>query len=244
MKRLLLSLLVTAGLMASAAGQDAQTKPAGGKSAGSGPAANRPAAASKPKALLAGMHAEMARVVGLDEAKQKQIAQLNEQRAAALQEYDKANAEKLKAAQADLAKAREAKDKDAIKKAQEAVSAIQQPRAEIAAKSWKEMLAVLTPDQRDKWHQHLVMRTVKERYAKAQLTDEQLNAASAALAKLAAGLDLSDNKLRSDVTKKLSEQVQSTILTEPQKQAMKAAARGPATKAATTPAASAGSVKK
>jgi Spy/CpxP family protein refolding chaperone len=185
------------------------------------PAKPKEGPAKEKKPILMGAHAEMAKACALTEEQQKKIADLNEARQKALKEFEAANAEKLTAAREDLKKATEAKDKDAAKKAQDAIAAINTQRMEIDKKAQADIMAVLTPEQAAKWQEYQVLRTVQMRYRKAELTEEQMGKVKEACSKAIAGVDLKDEKARAEIVKKLSEQVEKDILTDAQREALK-----------------------
>lgn len=169
----------------------------------------------KPKQpILKGTHAQMAKVCGLSEDQQKQVAALNVKR----NEELKGLMAKTREAKTALAEAKKTNDKDAVKQATTAFRAANAAHQEASGKWWREILGVLSAEQRAKWHEHVVMGTVQSRYQAAKLTDDQLDKLKAAYVEQTTGVDLADDKARGQATAKLSVFVMAKLLTAEQRQ--------------------------
>jgi len=171
----------------------------------------------KKKPLLRGMHAQMAKVCDLAEEQQKKMAELNADRAKASKAWHDENGQKIKALQEEMKKARESKDKEAMKKARDAWHALSAKRNELQKKATQDIMAVLTPEQKAKWDEYQAVLAVKRQLRGAELTDEQVTGVKAAYVKLAAGADTSGEKGRRALLSKLYAEVEKNVLTEDQR---------------------------
>jgi len=210
MKRLAIVLVMASALGTAAGGLLAQEsqEPATKK---------KPAREKKEKPLLAGAHAQMAKVCQLSEEQQKKIAELGAQRKNALNAFETENADKRSALQEELKKAKESKDKDATKKASTELAALNAKRGEIVKKSQADIMAVLTPGQKAKWDEYTAMNSLKGRFLGIEFTEDQLAKIKAEYAKLAAEAETGPEKGRSTLLAKLYEKVHKEILTEEQR---------------------------
>jgi hypothetical protein len=153
--------------------------------------------------------------------------------------WDKANAEKMTAAQTAAAAARKGADTDAKKKTNEDLKALQAEREQAAAEADKAILAVLTDDQKRRWAGAQLAQTTLAKYKKSNLTDDQIakikSACVIAANDLSAftGDDKKDKQGRTTVEKSLKWAIDNVILTpdqrgEPRKPAGTPAAPAPA----------------
>ncbi len=188
-----------------------------GQAAQEKPRKTRKKRAARKRPLLRGMHAQMAKVCGLSEDQQKQIAELNAQRAKELAAFREENKAKFEALREAIKKAREAKDKEAAKKARAEYSALRAKEHEIIKKSRAAIMEVLTPEQKAKWDQYQAVLTIKRRISPVKLTAEQEEQVKAAYVKLAAGAEAATRKGRSTLLAKLYAQVEKEILTPQQR---------------------------
>jgi len=148
--------------------------------------------------------------------------------------WDKANAEKVRAAEDAVQAARSGGDADARKKAGAAMRALNAERAAATADADAAILTVLTPDQKAKWQAFQLYQTVMRRYRKAELTEEQtakVKAACAAAWKELSALDAdADDKTtrreRSAIDGKLRWAIENVILTPDQRAATARKPRG------------------
>ncbi|OPX25326.1 MAG: hypothetical protein B1H04_00035 [Planctomycetales bacterium 4484_123] len=177
----------------------------------------RKARAAKKRPLLRGMHAQMVKVCDLSEDQQKQIAELNAQRAKELTAFREENKAKYEALREALKKAREAKDKEAAKKAWAEYSALRGKKNAIVKKFRDAVMEVLTPEQKAKWDQYQALLDVKRRISPAKLTAEQEEQVKAAYVKLAAGTEATTAKGRSTLLAKLYAQVEKEVLSPEQR---------------------------
>ena len=212
MKRLM-TVLAVAAVLGTAAGvlqaEQGQDAPKQRKRPQRKPRQKRP--------LLRGMHAQMIKVCDLSEDQQKRIAELAAERSKALKDFNTENAEKIKALSDEQKKAREAKDKEALKKARDEYSALRAKQNEITKKSQDDIMAVLTPEQKAKWDEYQAVLTVKRRFRGIELTEDQVAKIKAAYVKTAAGADMTTEKGRRGAYAKLYAEVQKEVLTEEQR---------------------------
>ncbi len=210
MKRLVLALAAGVALSWAAAGLWAQEEPAPPKPKAEKPEKERP----KPKEpILRGTHAQMAKLCQLSEDQQKKIAELEKQRAADLKELQ----EKVKAAKDAQAEARKGQDKEALKKANDAFREANEEVQKATRKWWMEILGVLTPEQKAKWYEYVVMQQIQARFKSAKLTQEQLDKIKAAYVEQTTGVDLAEDKARAQAMAKLSAYVMQDVLTGEQR---------------------------
>jgi len=152
----------------------------------------------------------------------------------ALAAWDKANAEKVQAAETAAKDARAQNDAEARKKASGELRALRTAREESAAEATAAVLAVLTPEQKAAWNGYQLYQSIAARYRKADLTEEQLakiKAACAVAAKELGEIDDADQKAKRAkraVTDKLRWAIDVFVLTPEQREAVgkKPARRG------------------
>jgi len=171
----------------------------------------------KKKPRMRAAHAQMVKVCGLSEDQQKKISDLMAERGKALKAFQEENKDKYKALSEAAKKARESKDKEAARKAWKDMGALNAQRNEIMKKSQAAVLAVLTDEQRAKWDEYNVLRSVQGRFRGVKLTEEQMAKIKAEYVKAAAGADMSDQKARQKVIRDLAVKVGDEILTDDQK---------------------------
>jgi len=174
--------------------------------------------APKPrKPVLRGMQAEMAKVCELSDEQIKQIDSVNAKRNKALAAHRKDNAEKIKAAAEAMKKAREAKDKEATKKAYEAQAAIRAEQSGIVEKFDRQVMDVLTDEQKQLWAAHEMARYLKRRYPKFEFTDDQIAKAIAAQKAAEADVPAGDAKAAAKARRALDEKIREDVLTGEQR---------------------------
>ena len=169
---------------------------------------------------LRAAHAIMAKVCELSEDQKKEIAKIRDAGVEAAKQWKQDNAEKLKELQESLNKAKEAGDEEAIKKATAELAAVKAQLAAISKKTRAEIMAVLTDEQKAKWHKYSLFTSVKRRFKAANLTDEQIEQIKALCDKTDPNVDLSDDKARLKVLHSLYAQVEKDILTDEQREAV------------------------
>lgn len=150
------------------------------------------------KPRLAGMHAQMAKVCGLSQEQTDKIIAANKLRQEARKEFNDANGAKMKALQKEL-------------------NDLNAKRRKIEADGLAAIMAVLTDEQNATWQQYQVIRTIQRKFARAKLTQDQLETVKAEYVRAAVGVDLSNDKDRRDLTSKLLRHVQKEVLTDTQR---------------------------
>ena len=171
-------------------GQEGAAKPEKPKPKVKKPAAKKPG--------LRGTHAQMAKVCGLSQAQSDKIIAANKLRHEARKEFNDANGAKMKALQKEL-------------------NDLYAKRKKVEADGLAAIMAVLTDEQMAAWNQYLVIRTVQRKFARAKLTEDQLETINAEYVRAAVGVDLSNDKDRRNLTNKLLWHVQREILTDAQR---------------------------
>lgn len=144
---------------------------------------------------------------------------------AALAAWDKANADKVQAAESAAKEARGGADADAKKKTSAELRALRTAREESAAKATEAVLAVLTAEQKTAWGAYGLYKSIAARYRKAELTEEQLAKVKAgcavAVKELAeVGDDPKAKKAERDITNKLRWAIDVFVLTPHQREAL------------------------
>lgn len=174
----------------------------------------------------------------LSDEQQKAVKEKFAAKQAALEAWDKANGEKLKAADEAAKAARKGTDAAAKKTAGDALKALNEARTAAAAEADKAILAVLSEQQKVQWAGVELAQATLPRYNRANLTDEQaakVRSACAIAAEDLAGLTGDDKKAkqgRVTVQKSLKWAIDNVILTPEQRAIV---VRKPAAPAAPAP---------
>jgi hypothetical protein len=209
-----------------AVAQDAAT---GGK-ARRDKAASAPAKDKAGTVALSDQVATMTKELSLSDADAAKIKAKVEQTTAAVDKWDKDNADKLK----ELRAAKKGDDQAAADKAGTDAKALQQERAKILADGEIEVELVLTAEQRTAWQGYKLSLLAKRQLGKLTLTDDQVAQVrtmcnDAAKQMASATEDKAKNKAR----KQLMADIQAKVLTDAQREqlAPKDAAAGDTPKA-------------
>ncbi|MFB3891999.1 MAG: hypothetical protein ACE15C_08245 [Phycisphaerae bacterium] len=124
--------------------------------------------------------ATLAAVCSLTADQEQQIAALDAAMLKASADFMAANGERLKALDAAIIDAQTRGDAAALAKAKADKDAILAPAGENAQKSYQDVMAVLTAEQRAKWQEYSALESIKTIYAAAKLTADQLAKVQAA----------------------------------------------------------------
>ena len=152
-----------------------------------------------------------------------------------LENWEKANADKVKAAGEAAKAARQGTDAAAQKQAADTLKGLTTSRTQVIVQADKPILDALTEEQRLTWAGVQMAQTMLPRFKKAKLADEQttkIKAACLAAAKDLAsytGDDKKDKQGRTTIQKSLQWAIDNVILTAEQRETM---GRKPSTKAA------------
>jgi Spy/CpxP family protein refolding chaperone len=169
----------------------------------------------------------------LSDEQQKAIKEKFKLKQEALETWEKANAEKLKAAEDAAKTARQGADASAKKNASSALKELETNRTQATAEADKAILAVLSEEQQSVWAGVQLAQKTLPRYKKANLSDEQTakvkSACLIAAKDLAefAGDDKKAKQGRTTVEKSLKWAIDNVILTAEQRET---AVRKPASK--------------
>ena len=145
---------------------------------------------------------------------------------AALAAWDKANADKVQAAEAAAKEARSGGDADARKKTSAELRALRTAREESAAAASAAVMAVLTPEQKVAWGAYELYQSIAGRYRRAELTEEQLTKIKAGCAVASKELgeigddDRKANRANREVTDKLRWGIEVFVLTPEQRETL------------------------
>ena len=152
-----------------------------------------------------------------------------------LENWEKANADKVKAAGEAAKAARQGTDAAAQKQAADTLKGLTTSRTQVIVQADKPILDALTEEQRLTWAGVQMAQTMLPRFKKAKLADEQttkIKAACLAAAKDLASYTGDDKKAkqgRTTIQKSLQWAIDNVILTAEQRETM---GRKPSTKAA------------
>lgn len=153
----------------------------------------------------------------------------------ALETWEKANADKVKAAGEAVKVARQGTDTSAQKKAADALKELTTSRTQVIAEADKAIIGALNDEQKLTWAGVQMAQTMLPRFKKANLSDEQtakIKAACLIAAKDLAsytGDDKKDKQGRTTIQKSLQWAIDNVILTAEQRETM---GRKPSAKAA------------
>ena len=175
---------------------------------------------------LRGEYAIMVSECGLTDQQKTDLKAKVKARKDAQKAWMDANGDKHKALRDAYSKAKEAGDKDAMKKARDELKGLDTERRKADADSMTAIYAVLTPEQRAKWKAFQTYRTLMRRYKRLNPTEAptaKIRAAAAAASKGAvagAGDDKEARKKRAEADKELRKTIEETILTAEQREAL------------------------
>ncbi len=185
-----------------------------------------PRGRAAPKSAQEGVQAQQDLMIAeckLDEEQQKTIKEKFKLKLEALEVWNKANADKLTAAEEAAKTARKGADAGAKKKAAGDVKALEVARAQATEAADKAILEVLSDEKKALWAGVELAQTTLSHYKRANLTDEQtakIKAACAIAAKdLAAysGDDKKSKQGKSGVHTSLNWAIDNVILTPEQR---------------------------
>lgn len=242
---------LAAALLMTVSGLWAQTTSPAATAAPSAVAATSPASApaSEPADANRILRAEydlMIQTVGLTKEQQQQIAALETQRDKIMADWKAANSDKLKTLQGDAndiqtrhAKAAEKalpgaapdpneieqakKDEAAMEKIQTEYMALYEPLQKQMEEVRTQMLTVLTPEQKAKWQEYLILTNLNEYFSPAKLTAEQAKQVKSIYADIAKDEKVGPDMIMFAMAKKVM-----GLLTAEQKQALGAVRQIPA----------------
>jgi len=161
----------------------------------------------------------------LTDDQQKTIKEKFKLKLEALEAWQKANADKLKAAEEAAKTARQGTDASAKKKATGELKALEDARKQATAEADKAILDVLSDEKKMVWAGVELAQTTLSHHKKANLTDEQttkIKAACLIAAKDLAAFSSDDKKSKqgkTTVQKSLSWAIENVILTPEQREA-------------------------
>jgi len=131
---------------------------------------------AKDKSRLRGEYAMMARVLKLADAAKATLGEQITANQAALKAWDEQHGQEYK----DKRKAaKEAEDKEEKKRLTEEANQLRGERAKLAEEGKARIMALLTEEQKKTWAGFVLWRSMARRYGRANLTDEQKDAAMA-----------------------------------------------------------------
>jgi hypothetical protein len=188
------------------------------------PAKAEKAPKAKPeKSVITGQYKEMCDWCSLTAGQQAQLEAAIKARNEKAKAWEEANAQALKDIQAKMAEAKTANNKDAMKAAQDQMKPLSEARKKVQDEGEAAILAVLTADQKDQWAGHGLYQGAVSRMKKANLTEEQTKRiremAMASGKQIAAA---QDTKAKGAAQRKFMEDIEQTVLTAEQREALKA----------------------
>jgi len=168
--------------------------------------------------------AAMANVLNFTDDQKAKLAEIAKARETALADWEKENGQgqKLKDARKELEAARKAGDKDAIAKAREQITPLEAAREKVLAPFHKQVMDLLTPDQKALWAEHNLVAGINTRLKNRgiELSDEQtakVKELAKDSAKQLAELKDDTEKGRGEIHQKLWKEVREQVLTPEQK---------------------------
>jgi len=185
-------------------------------------------AAAKESSGLKGEYAIMASELKLTAEQKADLAAKVKAKEEALNAWENANRDKLKAAQEAVKKGRESGDKQAAEKAAEELKTLRGAMENIQADATAAIRAVLTPEQQQAWEGFSLYRQAMARYKKADLTEDQQKKIRELCN--AGGKEVASGKAKDEVRKTLEKDI-AAVLTPAQKEALKPAEKAAGDKA-------------
>jgi hypothetical protein len=186
------------------------------------PEGRRPKREKKDKPRLHGAHAQMQKVCNLTEQQVARMVEINQKRKAAEKQWDAEHGQQLKAARARAAEARKGGDKQAAAEARKEVRKLQADRGQHAEAAQKEIMALLTDEQKAQWREYIVLRTVRGRLRGVELSEDQQTRLKEAIAAMTKDVDLDDRKARAAAYNTIYQYAFKEVLTDPQREQLKA----------------------
>jgi Spy/CpxP family protein refolding chaperone len=178
----------------------------------------------KVKSVLRGEHAEMVKELQLSAEQQTQLEQAVTANQAAMKAwYEGENGQKLRELGAQMKQAKGDKEKQAALRKE--IQPLNASRAELSKQAHDRVMAVLTPEQQQRWAGCQLYRGLARRYKKYDLTDQQASAirtACDAAAPQIGQLKEGDRKAKGEILKQLQQNVNEQIITDEQRQKMAA----------------------
>lgn len=187
-------------------------------------ATSKPAKENKDaKNGLMGEYAMMAKEAGLDADQQAKLADIVAKNKAAAEAWEKDKGAKLADLKTQIKDARANNDKEKIKTLEEQIKVLAKELSDIQTKTMTEALALMKPDQLEKWEGFRLYRVMSREFSRAKLDDAQQDKVrQMALAAAKDMIKATDDKAKLAVREKLVEDISKTVLTDAQRDAMKA----------------------
>jgi Spy/CpxP family protein refolding chaperone len=178
------------------------------------------------KDTLKGVYAQMVTICKLSDQQVTDLKTKVKARDDAVAAWMTPNADKMKAADEAVKKAKEGSDKAAGKKANEDRQKLMAERTKIEADGMVAIYAVLTPEQKQAWDGQQMYMQMSGRFKRANLTEEQrtkirpLCDQAAKDEAVVKGDEKAARKAKSDIQAKVIKTIEDTILTAEQKAEM------------------------
>jgi len=138
----------------------------------------------------------------------------------ALKNWDTTNADSEAKLKTDIKTAQTANDKNQVKLLQTQQKQLMDQRKEIELKGYKDIMDLLTPDQKQAWAIYKLQEEVSKHFTKAKLTDDQIakiKPLCEAAVKEREQLPSSEDKQRRAVVTKLFDKIKTDVLTDDQR---------------------------
>jgi Spy/CpxP family protein refolding chaperone len=190
---------------------------------------------AKPKTLIRGHYAIMAKHLEFTDEQKAALEEKLKARKAAEEEWKKQNAAKLDALSKAYAEAKKAEKKDEAQKLRKEIGELRSGLKKIQTSSQKEILGILTNEQKAKWEVYQFSDRYVRRYGKAKLTDAQKAKMREICAAAKKQMDATkDRKAGKAIEDKLKADLEA-VLTDEQREKMKATKKPPKEKPAAKP---------
>jgi len=165
-----------------------------------------------------GEYAIMAKECGLTSEQRQQVQAMIEANKQAMAEWQKQHGEKAAQMQKAMKAAKEAGNKDEMKRLGQEYKTLATERNQLRSKTMTDVMTALTAEQKAKWNGFRLYRQMMMRYKKAGLTDEQTAMIREMADKVGPTLgDAADEKAARKIATDLSDQIKQGVLTEDQR---------------------------
>lgn len=181
----------------------------------------------KPKSIIRGEYAILTKAAALTDVQKAKLEKAIKAYKESVGALEKASAEKLKELDAKYEQAKAAKNKEEMKKIKAEKKLIQAQPLQLRKELWQTINGMLSHQQKRKYGVSKLHRSMIGKFRKAKLTEDQEKAVRKLCAegygRIAAAKDEKEKaKLQGQVRKELKRKIHDQVLTDEQREAMKA----------------------
>jgi len=167
-----------------------------------------------------GEYAILAKECDLTAEQREQVRAKIQANKAAIAEWQQQNGEKAKELQKAMKAARDAGNKEEMKRVGEQLKTLSAERRTLQSQTMTDVMSVLTGAQKAQWNAFRLYRIMMMRYKKAGLTEEQTAKIREMADQVGAGLDANDENAYRSAAKDLAGKVAQSVLTEDQRRGL------------------------